>query len=96
MGKRVEEQQDKVEKAKAMLGRVREQQWTKNNRHGSPAFYEEGDWVLVHHSRVPPWPRSTSDYPNFGPYKILSVHGHRITLRVLPDYERPWCAQPGS
>ena len=40
--------------------------------------------MLVHHSRLPAWPRSTSDDPYFGPYKILSVDGHRITVRCSP------------
>ena len=40
--------------------------------------------VLVHHSRLPAWPRSTSDDPYFGPYKILSVDGQRITVRCCP------------
>ena len=34
VGKRLKEQQDKVDKAKAMLQRVRERQWTKKNRLG--------------------------------------------------------------
>ena len=37
--------------------------------------------MLVQHSRLPAWPRSTSDDPYFGPYKIVSVDGHRITVR---------------
>ena len=49
-----------------------------------PASYQEGDLVLVHHSRLPAWPRSTSDDPYFGPYKILSMDGHRITMRCSP------------
>ena len=49
-----------------------------------PASYQEGDWTLVHYSRLPAWPRSTSDDPYFGLYKILSVHGHRITVRCSP------------
>ena len=49
-----------------------------------PASYQEGDWVLVHHSRLPAWPRSTSEDPYFEPYKILSVDGHRITVRCFP------------
>ena len=53
VGKWVKEQQDKVVKAKAMLQRVREQQWKKKNKHRVPASYQEGDWVLVHHSRLP-------------------------------------------
>ena len=80
----VQEQQTKVDKAKAMLQRVRERQWNKKNKHRVPATYQEGDWMLVHHSRLPAWPRSTSDDPYFGPYKILSVDGHRITVRCSP------------
>ena len=84
VGKWVKEQQDKVGKPKAMLQRVSERQWNKKNKHRVPAFYQEGDWVLVHHSRLPAWPRPTSDDPYFGPYKILSVDGHRITVRCSP------------
>ena len=80
----VKEQQDKVDKARAMLQRLRERQWNKKNKHQVPATYQEGDWVLVHYSRLPAWPRSTSDDPYFRPYKILSVDGHRITVRCSP------------
>ena len=84
VGKWVEEQQDKADKAKAMLQRVRERQWDKKNKHRVPASYQEGDWVLVHHSRLPAWPHSTSDDPYFELYTILSVDGHRITVRCSP------------
>ena len=84
VGKWVEEQHDKVDKAKAMPQRVRERQWNKKNKHRVPASYQEGDWVLVHHSRLPAWPRSSSNDPYFGPYKVLSVDGHRITVRRSP------------
>ena len=84
LGKWVKEQQDKVDKAKAMLQRVREHQRNKKNKHRVQASYQQGDWVLVHHSRLPAWRRSTSDDPYFGPYKILSVDGHRITVRCSP------------
>ena len=40
--------------------------------------------MLVHHSRLPAWPRSTSDDPYFGSYKILSVDGHQTTVRWSP------------
>ena len=82
--KTVKEQQEKVDKAKAMLQRVREQQWTKKDKHRVPASYPEQDWVLVHHSRLPTWPHSTSDDPYFDPCKMLSVDGHRITVRCSP------------
>ena len=53
VGKLVKEQQDKVDMAKALLQRVRERQWSKRNKHRVPASYQEGDWLLVHHSRLP-------------------------------------------
>ena len=77
----VTEQQDKVDKAKALLQRVRERQWNKKNKHRSPASYQEGHWVLVARSRLAAWPRSTGNDPYFGPYKILSVDGHHITVQ---------------
>ena len=40
--------------------------------------------MLVHHSWLAAWPRSTSDDPYFGCYKILFVDGHRITVRSSP------------
>ena len=85
MGKWVTEQQDKVDKAKAMLQRVRERKWNRKNKHRVFVSYQEGDWLLVHHSRLPAWPRPTSDDPYFGPYKILSVDGHPITVRCCPQ-----------
>ena len=84
VGEWVQEQQTKVDRAKAMLQRVRERQWNKKNKHQVPASYQEGDWVLVHYSRLPAWPRSTSNDPYFWPYKILSVDGHRITVQCSP------------
>ena len=78
------EQHKKVDKAKAMLHRVREGQWNKKNKHQVPASYQEGDWVLLHHGWLPAWPHSTSNDPYFEPYKILSVDGHRITVPCSP------------
>ena len=85
VGKWVEEREDKVDKAKAMLKRVRERQWTKKNRHRVPASYQEGDLVLVHHSRLLAWPCSTSDNPYSGLYNILSLDRHRITVLCSPQ-----------
>ena len=42
-----------MDKANAMLQRVRESQWNKKNKHRVLDTYQEGDWVLVHHSRLP-------------------------------------------
>ena len=85
VGNWVKEQQDKVDKAKAMLWKVRERQWNKKTKHQVRGSYQEGDWVLVHRSRLPTWPHFTSDDPYSGPYKILSVDGHRITMRCSPQ-----------
>ena len=84
VGEWVQAQQAKVDKAKAMLQRVSERQWYKKKKPRVPATYQEGDWVLVHHSRLPAWPRSTSDDPYTAPYKILSVDGHRIIVLFSP------------
>ena len=84
VGKWLKEQQYKVYKAKAMLQRVRERHWNKKNKHRVRASYQEGDWLLVHHSRLPSWPRSTNDDPYFWRYKILSVDCHSITVQCSP------------
>ena len=59
---------------------MRERQWTKKNGQRVPASYQEGDLVLVHHTRLAAWARSTSDDPYFGPYEILSMDGQCITV----------------
>ena len=74
-----------MDNVKAMLVRLMQQQWKKKNKHRVAAFYQEGDFLLVHHSRLPAWYRSSSDDPYFGAYKILSVDGHRITVRCSPQ-----------
>ena len=56
-----------MDKAMAMLQRVGDLNCNKKNKHRVPASYQGGDWVLVHHSQLPAWPRSTSDDPYFGP-----------------------------
>ena len=85
VGKWGKEQQDKADKARATLQGVRKRQWNKKSTHRVPASYQHGDWVRLHYSRLPAWPRSTSNDPYFGPYKMLSVDGHRITVRCSPQ-----------
>ena len=63
VGKWVKEKQDKVVKAKAKLQIARERQWNKKEKHWVPASYQEGDWVLVHRSRLSAWPCSSSEDP---------------------------------
>ena len=89
----MKEQQDKVHKAKAMLQRVQKRQWNKKNKHRVPASYQEGDWVLVHHSRLPAWPHCTSDNPYFGPTRSCLWMVIASLCGVLRDQGGPWCAQ---
>ena len=67
-----------------MLQRVTERHFKKKNKHQVPAPYQGRDRVLVHHGLLPAWPRSTSDDPYFGYFKIVSVDGHRITVPCSP------------
>ena len=76
-----------------MLHRVRHRTWNKKDKHRDPASYQEGDWVLVHHSWLTAWPPSTSDDAYFGPYKILCVDGHRITVRCSAPLEKTLVCQ---
>ena len=85
VGKWVKEQQDKVYKARATLQRVMKRQWNKKNKHRVPVSYQEGDWVLVHHSRLPAWPRSISDDPYFGPTRSYLWMVTVSPCGVLPD-----------
>ena len=79
VGKWVKEQQAKVDKAKAMLQRVRERQWNKNKKHQVPASYQQGHWVLVHHSRLP------AMTPTLGPTRSCLWMVTASTCGVLPD-----------
>ena len=47
VGKWVKEQQDKVDKAKAMLQRVMEREWNKKNKHRPPTKRETGCWCTT-------------------------------------------------
>ena len=77
----MKEQQAKMDTAKAMIQRLRQQWRKKKNKLRVRTTYQKGDCVLVHHGQLPTWPRFTSNGPYFGAYKILSVDNHRITVR---------------
>ena len=85
VGKWVKEQQDKVDKAKAMLQRVREHQWNEKNKHRMPASYGEGDWVLVHHSRLPPGHAPPAMTPTLGPTRSCLWMVTTSPCVALPD-----------
>ena len=40
--------------------------------------------MLVHHSRLPPWPRNCLQDPFFGHYHIIKINGSRIHVRCSP------------
>ena len=39
---------------------------------------------MVHHSRLPSWPRNCLRDPYFGPYRIIRIDGSRIHVRCSP------------
>ena len=74
-GNWVQGQQAKVDKAKAMLQRVRGRQWNKKNKHRVPASYQKGDWVLVQPAMTPTW----------GPTRFYPLMDTVSQCGVLPD-----------
>ena len=40
--------------------------------------------MLVHHSRLPSWPRNCLQYPFFVPYRIIRIDGSTIHVRCSP------------
>ena len=69
-GNCVQEQQGKVDKAKALRQRVRERQWNKRYKHRVPASYQEESWVLVHHVGYPPGHALPAMTPTPGPTRF--------------------------
>ena len=86
VSKWVREQQDKVDKAKAVLQRVRKSPWNKKNKHRVPASYQEGDWVLVHHSRLPAPP-----LPDMNAEEMAKELFYLVKLVIRHGYRRVWC-----
>ena len=73
-----------MDKAKPMLQRVRERQLNRKNKHRVPATYQEGDWVLVHHSRLPAWPALPAMTPTSGPTRFYLWMDTVSQCGVLP------------
>ena len=76
--------QDMANLARANLKHVRERELTRLNSTTRPATCKVGDLVLVHHSRLPTWPRNCLQDPYFGPYRIINIDGSRIHVRCSP------------
>ena len=84
VGDWLEHRQDLANLARANLKHVQERELTKRNRTRRPASFKVGDLVLVHHSRLPTWPRNCLQDPFFGPYRIIKINGSRIHVRCSP------------
>ena len=63
------------------LRHIRDRELSRQNRLRQPASFKVGDLVLVHHSRLPSWPRNCLQDPYFGPYRIIRIDGSRIHVR---------------
>ena len=85
VGKWLKEQQAKVDKAKAMLQRVRERQWNKKNKHQVPASYQEwtGCWCTT--AYYPPGHALPAMTPTSGPTRFHLCMDTVSQCGVLPD-----------
>ena len=84
VGDWLEHRQDLANPARGKLKHVRERELTRRNRTRRPATFRVGDLVLVHHLRLPTWPRNCLQDPYFGPYRIIKKDGSRIHVRCSP------------
>ena len=81
VGDWLEHRQDLANLTRANPKHVRERELTRRNRMRRPASFKVGDLVLVHHSRLPTWPRNCLQAPFFGPYRTIKIDGSRIHVR---------------
>ena len=84
IGDWLEHRRDLANLARANLKHVQERELTKRNRTRSPAFFKVGDFLLVHHSRLPTWPCNCLQDPYFEPYRIIEIDRSRIHVRCSP------------
>ena len=81
VGDRLEHRQDLANLARANLKHLRERELTRRNSTRRPATFKVGDVVLVHHLRLPTWPRNCLQDPYFGPYGIVKIDGSSTHVR---------------
>ena len=84
VGDWLENRQDLANLARGNLKHVRARELTRRNRTRRPATLKVGDLVVVHHSRLPTWPRNCLRDPYFGPYRIIKIDGSSIHVRCSP------------
>ena len=79
-----EHKQSMANQAGLNLRLIRGRELSRRNRLRQPPSFKVGDLVLVHHSRLPSWPRNCLRDPYFGPYRIIRIDGSRIHVRCSP------------
>ena len=84
VGDWLEHKQSLANQAGTKLRHIRDREQSRRNRLRRPASFKVGDLVLVHHSRLPSWPRNCLQDPYFGPYRIIRIDGSRIHVRCSP------------
>ena len=84
VGDWLKHRQTLANQARANLKHVRERELTSCNHMRRPATFKARDLVLVHHSRLPMWPRNCLQDPHFAPYRIIKIDGTRIHVRCSP------------
>ena len=67
VGDWLEHKQSLANQAGNNLRHIRDREQSRRNRLRRPASFKVGDLVLVHHSRLPSWPRNCLQDPYFGP-----------------------------
>ena len=84
VGDWLEHKQSLANQAGTILRHIRDPELSRQNRLRRPASFKVGDLVLVHHSRLPSWPRNCLQDPYFGPCRIIRIDGSRIHVRCSP------------
>ena len=84
VGDWLEHRQDLANLARANLENLGEGELTRRKRTRRPPTIKVGYLVLVHHSRLPTWPRNCLQDPYLGPYRIMKIDGSRIHVRCSP------------
>ena len=82
VGDWLEHKQPLANQAGANLRHIRDRELSRRNRLRRPASFKVGDLVLVHHSRLPSWPRNCLQDSYFGPYRIIRIDGSREGRRT--------------
>ena len=81
VGDWLEHKQSMANQAGSNLRHIGDRELSRQNCLRQPANCKVGDLVLLHHSRLPSWPRNCPQDPYFGPYRIIRIDGSRIHVR---------------